>query len=208
MYTRREFGSLTLAGLVSPRLAAASGDAAAAVRLGAQSYSFRDLPRGPGGDSVDGVIKAFTEVGLSECELWAPQVEPQLGPPGGRGGAPATPELQAARAKAREELRAWRLQTPLDHFRDDQAEVRQSGHHDLRVQLQLQRHLQRRRDRPWLPDGERAWRGDHHRIDHRGRGETRGAVCRKASHGRGDARPLEHRRTRTSLPRRRALPRR
>ncbi len=118
MYTRREFAQLTLAGLALPRLAAAGGidSRMAGVRLGAQSYSFRDLPREPGGDAVNAVIKAFTEVGLGDCELWSPQVEPQFGPATGRG-TPTTPEAQRAREKARADLLNWRLQTPLDHFR-------------------------------------------------------------------------------------------
>ena len=116
MYSRRDFVQLAAAAVAWPRITAAGIDSrVAGVRLGAQSYSFRDLPRGAGGDSVDAVIKAFTAVGLGECELWAPQVEPQFGPAGGRG-TPNTPEVQQARAKGREDLRAWRLKTPLDHF--------------------------------------------------------------------------------------------
>ncbi len=84
------------------------------VHLGVQTYSFRDLPRPAGAaDSVDVVIKAMTEAGLTECELFSPQIEPQFSAGRGqRGGAPS-PEA----VKAREDLRAWRLQTPIDHFR-------------------------------------------------------------------------------------------
>jgi sugar phosphate isomerase/epimerase len=46
---------------------------------------------------------------LTECELWAPQIEPPN--PFGRG-RPSPEEAQ----KAREELRTWRLETPLEHF--------------------------------------------------------------------------------------------
>jgi len=111
MYTRREFGQLTLAAfalpLVDPRV---NG-----VRLGAQTYSFRDLPRTPGGDAVDPVIKACVECGIGEVELFAPQVEPQFNSGArGRRGEPPPPEA----VKAREDLRKWRLETPLDHFRD------------------------------------------------------------------------------------------
>jgi len=97
MYSRREFGKLTLAALTGPRLAAAGLDSRG-VRLGVQTYSFRDLPRQPGGDAVDTIVKAMTECGLGECELFAPQVEPQL--------------------PAREDLRTWRVETPLEHFLD------------------------------------------------------------------------------------------
>jgi len=107
MYSRREFGLMTLAGLTLPAIA--RGQTVAGVRLGVQTYSFRELPRTPGSDAVDPVIKAMQECGLTECELFAPQIEPAstLG-----RGRPSPDEAQ----RAREELRTWRLKTPLDHF--------------------------------------------------------------------------------------------
>jgi sugar phosphate isomerase/epimerase len=62
------------------------------VTIGAQSYSFRDRP-------LDQAIEGYKEVGLGLCELWQGHVEPQ-----GSGSG------------AREDLRKWRLSTPLDHF--------------------------------------------------------------------------------------------
>jgi sugar phosphate isomerase/epimerase len=110
MLTRRNFGKLALASLAWPRLAAAAIDSrVAGVRIGVQTYSFRDLPRPAGGDAVDVIIAGMTDCGLGECELWAPQVEPQQ--PSGRGRSPA--EVQ----KARDDLRAWRLETPIDRFK-------------------------------------------------------------------------------------------
>jgi sugar phosphate isomerase/epimerase len=120
MYTRREFTRLTLAGLAAPVAARGAGlDAPLAarhaaadiggVRVGVQTYSFRDLPRPQGGDAVDVVIRAITDCGLTDCELWAPQVEPRLPRP------------------ARDELRAWRLATPLDHFRSIGRKFRDAG---------------------------------------------------------------------------------
>lgn len=111
MLTRREFGKLTLAALAVPH--PASAQTVNGVRLGVQTYSFRDLPRTPGGDAVDGIIAAMKACGLSECELFAPQVEPPF--PAGRGqrGGPPTPDATTAR----DDLRKWRLETPLDHFR-------------------------------------------------------------------------------------------
>lgn len=112
MMTRRQFGQVALAGVVFPRFAAA--EVVNGVRLGAQTYSFRDLPRTPGGDAIDQVIKAMTECGITECELFAPQVEPVFGGGArGRRGDPPSPEA----IKAREDLRKWRLGTSLDHFR-------------------------------------------------------------------------------------------
>jgi sugar phosphate isomerase/epimerase len=118
MLTRREFGKLTLAGLALPPAMAAADQTVAGVRLGVQTYSFRDLPRASSGDAVETTIKAMTECGFTECELFAPQVEPRfpavggVGGPRGPRGAPPSPEA----VKAREDLRRWRLETPLDHF--------------------------------------------------------------------------------------------
>ena len=97
MYSRREFGKLTLAALALPRtLMAAVDSKVKGVRLGVQTYSFRDLRRPEGGDAVDVIIQSMTACALGECELWSPQIEPAK--------------------KTREDLRAWRLTTPLDHF--------------------------------------------------------------------------------------------
>ena len=105
--TRREFGALTVGALALPRLAFAQN--VGGVRLGVQTYSFRELPRTPGGDQTAGIIDAMKTCGLTECELWSPQIEPAA--TGGRG---RTPEQVR---EAREALRTWRVSTPLDHFR-------------------------------------------------------------------------------------------
>ncbi len=94
MLSRREFTTLALSTLAWPKVLAQT--TVAGVTLGSQTYSFRQLPRPEGGDMVDVIIKAFTECGLRDCELWSPHIEP---------------------AKlSREDLRRWRLETPLDHF--------------------------------------------------------------------------------------------
>jgi sugar phosphate isomerase/epimerase len=90
------------------------------VRLGVQTYSFRELTRPPGGDLVDPIIAAMKECGLTECELWAPQIEPPS--PFGRGRP--TPE-QAQ--QAREAAKTWRLETPIDHFRAIQKKFEGAG---------------------------------------------------------------------------------
>ena len=107
MLTRREFGALTLSSLAFP--ARGRTQTISGVRLGVQTFSFRELTRPPGGDLVDPIIAAMKECGLTECELWSPQIEPASS--GGRG---ATPDQVR---QARESLRRWRLETPLDHFR-------------------------------------------------------------------------------------------
>src|SRR5215467_9915338 len=131
MYTRREFGTLTLgafavAGLRTARTAGWVGidPVVNGVRLGAQTYSFRDLPRTAGGDAIDPVIKACVDCGIGEVELFAPQVEPAFNAGArGRRGDPPSPEA----VKAREDLRKWRIETPLDHFKQVAGKFKKAG---------------------------------------------------------------------------------
>ena len=111
--TRREFGQLTAAAIAGVAWSRpVSAQVVNGVRLGVQSYSFRDMPRTPNGDALESVISAMKACGLTETELFAPQVELQFGPPR-RPGTPPTPEA----AKAREELRQWRLEKAVDHLK-------------------------------------------------------------------------------------------
>jgi sugar phosphate isomerase/epimerase len=94
MYSRRDFGKLAgLAAIPLSRLyAAAKADSTIrGVLIGAQSYSFRDLP-------LDGAIDGMKQIGLSECELAMGHVEPA-----GLSG---------------DDLKNWRITTPLSYFKD------------------------------------------------------------------------------------------
>jgi sugar phosphate isomerase/epimerase len=108
---RREFGKLSLAGLPLAGALVKAGEIDSkidGVRLGVQSYSFRDL-------SLDDAIKAMVADGLGECELFSPHIE---------GGHPDQPPMAGfrrmmepgTRAAAREELRKWRLSVPMDYY--------------------------------------------------------------------------------------------
>src|SRR5258708_1711351 len=96
MISRRDFARIATAALplVAAHGAPKIDSKVGGVQIGAQSYSFRDRP-------MDKAIQAYKDVGLGECELWQGHVEPQGLPRGAEG---------------REELRKWRLTTPLDHF--------------------------------------------------------------------------------------------
>lgn len=98
MITRREFSRLALAGVTLPLLPpfCKHASAQAGVRMGAQTYSFRALPRTESGDALGPMLAALKECEITECELFGPQVEPKL---------------------PQDEARKWRLTTPLDHFR-------------------------------------------------------------------------------------------
>src|SRR6187399_2406884 len=102
-YSRREFSGLLVGGLAAAPfvgLAAAQKAASskiAGVRVGTQSYSFRDRP-------LNEAIAAMVTVGLSHCELWSGHTERALVVPAG--------------GNRREALRAWRLATAtLDFFK-------------------------------------------------------------------------------------------
>jgi sugar phosphate isomerase/epimerase len=111
MITRREFGKLTIAAIALPRTPQAQ--TIKGVRLGVQTYSFRDLPRNPAADAVDTVITAMKACGLTECELFAPQVEPKFDVRADQAASPPS----STGSNARDELRKWRLTTSLDQFR-------------------------------------------------------------------------------------------
>ena len=112
MYTRREFGALgalALGGRALPqRLAAQVDSSVGGVQIGVQTYSFRALPHSPGGDQSEAIIQAMTRCRIGDCELWSPMLEPVSGV--GRDSSPD------ARQQARDELRRWRVETPLTHF--------------------------------------------------------------------------------------------
>lgn len=115
--SRREWNKLALGGLgaatSSVKGLAAPGRINSRINgvlIGVQSYSFRDL-------SLDDAIDAMGKIGIGSCELWQGHLEPQ--------------ELQRkvyqGDAQAREELRRWRLNTPLDHFKAVRRKFDQAG---------------------------------------------------------------------------------
>jgi sugar phosphate isomerase/epimerase len=97
MHSRREFGklaaSLATAAIPLSRLYAAKqiNSTFHGVTIGAQTYSFRDMP-------LDGAIAAMQQIGIGQCELYMGHVEPK----GVTGDA----------------LKKWRLTTPLSYFED------------------------------------------------------------------------------------------
>ncbi len=209
MLTRREFAMLVAGGFViAPARLRRGIDSADStvngVRLGVQTYSFRELPRTAGrrrrrhDHQGDDRVRPHRVRAVRAAARAAVQRRAR------RRGAPPSPEA----IKAREDLRKWRLETPLDHFRDVEEEVRRGRHHDLRLQLQPERQLHRRGDRSRLRDDEGARRRHHHDVDDAGRGEADRADGRQAQDDRRDARSFPRSTTRTSSRRRRASPRR
>lgn len=103
--TRREWNRLVLAGIAGATarpwtgmLAAQAGGSA--VQIGVQSYSFRDR-------TLDAAIEAMKTIGLHGCELWQVHVEPT--------------------GVSREELRKWRVSTPLSFFTGIRERFSQAG---------------------------------------------------------------------------------
>jgi sugar phosphate isomerase/epimerase len=86
--TRRDFSKLAVAAMASPALAAIDSKFNG-VMIGAQTYSFRDLP------SLDACIAAMKEIGLGYAELWDQQILP----------------------KDRSQVAAWRTNPPMDEIR-------------------------------------------------------------------------------------------
>jgi sugar phosphate isomerase/epimerase len=96
-WTRREWGAFVAGPLIAGPFSGRGGRAA--VAIGVQSYSFRDRP-------LDQAIAAMKEIGLAGCELWQDHIETK------------DRVASANRGGGRDALRAWRLQVPLDLFRE------------------------------------------------------------------------------------------
>jgi hypothetical protein len=123
--TRREFGKIVIAGVPLASLglgATARATAAPALVFGVSTTSFHDLPRVPGTDNIDDVIRAMRGLGTTHIELDLANIEPAPPSTGSFiGGSPAYPkritltpdEILATNSRAREDLRAWRLRTGL-----------------------------------------------------------------------------------------------
>ena len=165
--SRREWHGLVLGGLGSsllPRSAFAAGkidSTVKGVRLGAQSYSFRDRAGGRDRGHESG------GVGRDRAVAGTRRAAPRRQPPR-RGGAQA-PAWRGAQVPPGDAAR------PLP---GDRGQVQGRRHRPLRLQLQLPRRLHGRGDRPRIRDGQGAGRqGDHrllepeHHPPHRRRGQ-------------------------------------
>jgi hypothetical protein len=118
--SRREFGGVLIAGLpfaIAMRPELVGGETV----VGVSTSSFRDLPRVPGRDNLDEVIRALQAVGATHVELAFANLEPA--PPNTApvmGGSAAYPrrivmtaeQVAATNSSARAALRTWRIQTP------------------------------------------------------------------------------------------------
>jgi sugar phosphate isomerase/epimerase len=107
--TRREWNKVALGGLAAAALPSGVPGAkrkkietrVKGVLFGAQSYSFRDRP-------LDELISGMVACGLGTCELWQVHLEPKE----------LYPKIWSGDKEAREQLRQWRLSTPLSFFRE------------------------------------------------------------------------------------------
>lgn len=91
MYTRRHLGRLALAAPFAGLALAKINSTVKGVMLGAQSYSFRQLPQ----KTVEEAIAAYKACGLGYCELWQGHLEPQ----------------------DKDKLKAWRDNPPIDEIK-------------------------------------------------------------------------------------------
>ena len=128
MYTRRDIGRITLGGVaLSTAWGANSESGNAGIRFGATTWSLRDLPRVPGKDNIDDLIKPLKSAGVTEIDLWSYNTEP-AGPNFGPGAPPppaaypvkiktfSKEEIEAANIQVRGMLRDFRRDTPASYY--------------------------------------------------------------------------------------------
>jgi len=143
MYTRRDigkvaFGGFAVGGAALRAFGATNDSAAGGVRLGATTWSLRDLPRVPGKDNVDDLIAPLKAAGVAEIDLWSYNTEP-AGPNFGPGAPPPpaaypvkvhhfTPEeIAEANLAVRKLLLDYRLSTPMSHYEEMRARFAAAG---------------------------------------------------------------------------------
>lgn len=142
LYTRREMGKLTLAGLPAAALLR-DADATAAPRRVKPDSKWAgvqvgmNVPYNFANNSMSGsdTLARCVELGISAVELRSQPVEMFLGSPAFAAGAPAaargrgplTPEQQAQQQAAAETLRKWRLAAPVSKARDFRKQWEDAG---------------------------------------------------------------------------------
>jgi sugar phosphate isomerase/epimerase len=143
--SRRNFLKTTAAGAVAASFAWRTADAQApnksyfhGVQLGAQTYSFHEIPN-DGMNHSDWIVKDLLACGLYDCELFGGPIEPgmltgkrppvdicprpTLGCAAGHGGTSRNPwawefdGYSGGDPKAREKERAWRENVSMDYYR-------------------------------------------------------------------------------------------
>jgi sugar phosphate isomerase/epimerase len=136
MYTRRDIGRIALGGVALSAAYGASSEPG--VRLGATTWSLRDLPRVPGKDNIDDLIKPLKSAGVTEIDLWSYNTEP-AGPNFGPGAPPppaaypvkiktfSKEEIEAANIQVRKLLRDFRGSTPASYYEDIRAKFSAAG---------------------------------------------------------------------------------
>ncbi|HKQ87095.1 MAG TPA: sugar phosphate isomerase/epimerase [Candidatus Acidoferrales bacterium] len=152
MYTRREFGQTMLAAVPFSVLMRMP-ETVNGVRLGTITYSFNDMPMAAGQDQIDSVVDECKRSRVNLIELMCNHAEPVSEyqakmaaeraarmaamaaaaangtPPPARGGAPAGgrrgPSPEAV--QARDDLRKWRLSTPMSHFAEIKKKFDENG---------------------------------------------------------------------------------
>jgi sugar phosphate isomerase/epimerase len=137
MIDRRNFLRLAASAPAWPALCAGVESVVNGVHLGTITYSFRDFPRTPGKDNVDDVIQALHYCGISEIELYSPNIEPAGRPlppePPVAYGVPRptraerSAETVALQKQNREDLRKWRIETPAEYYRGVRAKFDSAG---------------------------------------------------------------------------------
>jgi sugar phosphate isomerase/epimerase len=126
--TRRDMGRMAIAALPLSRLLAKPNSKFGGVQVGINApYSFQRMP-----GTADDILKYMLQLGLNGIELRSQPVEGFLGAPvvppaAGRGRGPLTPEQEAARKQAADDLQKWRLALSMDRVKTFRKKYEDAG---------------------------------------------------------------------------------
>lgn len=127
-YTRRDLAKFALTAIPAARLLAKPNSKWGGVQIGLNvPYSLHGLP-----GTADDILRDMIQLNLSATELRLQPIEAWMGSPAANapartGRGPLTPEQEAARKAATEDLRKWRLAQPMDRFKEFRKKYEDAG---------------------------------------------------------------------------------
>jgi sugar phosphate isomerase/epimerase len=128
MISRREFALAAASMMLAGRsvFGAERSVTIGGVKIGAITYSFREVPRLAGEDFLETGIRSCLQTGIGVVEMWSTMVQPPQALLT-RSGQYVMDPANAEMVKQREAIRTWRIETPDSHWRGIRQRLDRAG---------------------------------------------------------------------------------